>query len=160
MKISPIKQRDPNACGPTCIEMVLAYFGISHSVSDITRITKYKKAGGMYNRDVIRTLQHYGLKTKTFKNTTWESLSELNTSDSVIIISWMLEGYIGHLSVVEKIDKKHIYLAEPSTGDVLKIERIKFLRLWLDYEAKPEVPMYPESKSNIQLRWMCVAKKS
>ena len=71
----------------------------------------------------------------------------------------MLDGYIGHVSVVEKIDQKHIYLAEPTTGKVTKIERIKFLRLWLDYEAKDEVPMYPKSKSNIQLRWMVVVSK-
>ena len=71
----------------------------------------------------------------------------------------MLDGFIGHVSVVEKVDEKFIHLAEPTTGQILKIEKIKFLRLWLDYEAKPEVPMYPETKANIQLRWMCVATK-
>ncbi len=159
MKIQPIKQRDTIACGPTCIEMVLKYFDIPHTARDISRVTNYKKEGGVYNKDVVAVLQHYGLKTKVFKNASWEKLTELNTKDSVIVVSWMLDGYIGHVSVVEKVDEKHIHLAEPTTGKILKIEKIKFLRLWLDYEAKPEVPMYPETKVNIQLRWMCVVKK-
>jgi len=113
----------------------------------------------MYNRQIVSVLQKFGLKTKVDKETSWEKLMESNTPDSVIIISWMLDGYIGHVSVVEKVDQKYIYLAEPTTGKILKIEKFKFLRLWLDYEAQKAVPMYPESKSNIQLRWMVVVKK-
>lgn len=113
----------------------------------------------MYNKQIVETLQSYGLKTKVSKNTTWEKLLEQNTPDSIIIVSWMLDGYIGHVSVVDKVDQKHIYLAEPTTGTILKIEKLKFLRLWLDYEAKDEVPMYPESRSDIQLRWMVAVTK-
>lgn len=158
-KITPIKQRDSSACGPTSIEMTLKYFDIPHTVADITKVTSYKKEGGIYNKQLVSVLQHYGLKTKVLKNSSWEQLMKLNTEGSVIILSWMLDGYIGHLSVLDKVDKDHIYLAEPTTGEILKISKIKFLRLWLDYEAKDEVPIYPESKSDIQLRWMCVASK-
>lgn len=159
MKISPIKQRDADACGPTCIEMTLTYYDIPHSIKQIAEETNYKKAGGMYNKQIVSTLKQFGLKTKVYKNTTWEQLMEINTPEAVVIVSWMLEGYIGHVSVVEKVDEKSITLAEPTTGKLLRIEKIKFLRLWLDYEAKEDVPMYPESKSNIQLRWMVVVTK-
>ncbi len=159
IKITPIKQRDASACGPTSIEMTLKYFDVPHTVADITRITNYKKEGGIYNKQLVGVLQHYGLKTKVLKNTSWEQLMGLNTKDSVIILSWMLDGYIGHLSVLDNVDKDHIYLAEPTTGEILRIGKIKFLRLWLDYEAKAEVPLFPESKSDIQLRWLCIASK-
>lgn len=159
MKIKPIKQRDADACAPTCIEMTLQYFNIPHTVEDIAKVTNYKKEGGMYNRQLVDAFSHYQLKTKTYRNTTWEKLKELNTKDSVTVLSWMLEGYIGHFSVVEKIDKKYIYLAEPTTGNIEKIEKIQFMRLWHDYEAKAQVPMFPETKAQIQLRWMCVISK-
>ena len=159
MKIAPIKQRDTNACGPSCIEMTLCFFGIPFTIKEIAKRTNYKNNGGLYNKQIVDTLQSYGLKTKISLNTTWEKLLESNTSDSVIVVSWMLDGYIGHVSVVEKVDQKNIYLAEPTTGKILKIEKIKFLRLWLDYEAKPDVPMFPESKSDIQLRWMVMVNK-
>ena len=159
MKIKPIKQRDADACGPTCIEMTLKYFHVPYTIKQIAQETNYKKEGGMYNKQIMSTLNQFGLKTKVSKNTSWEKLIGANTSDSVIIVSWMLEGYIGHVSVVEKVDEKSITLAEPTTGKFLKIEKIKFQRLWLDYEAKEDVPMYPESKSSIQLRWMVVVTK-
>ena len=159
MKIRPLKQRDSNACAPTCIEMALNYFDIPYTVKQIADITNYKKEGGMYNRQIISVLKTFGLKPKISKNTSWEKLQKSDSPDSVIIVSWMLDGYIGHVSVVEKVDGKYIYLAEPTTGQILKIERLKFLRLWLDYEAKAEVPMYPESRSDIQLRWMVVITK-
>jgi len=139
--------------------MALSYFDVPHTIKQISDITDYKKEGGMYNRQIVSVLQKFGLKTKVDKETSWEKLMESNTPDSVIIISWMLDGYIGHVSVVEKVDQKYIYLAEPTTGKILKIEKFKFLRLWLDYEAQKAVPMYPESKSNIKLRWIVVVKK-
>ena len=134
--------------------MALRYFDVPHTLKEVVEASGYKKEGGMYNRQVVATLRRLGLRTKVTRNSTWQQLIDANTPDTVIIISWMLEGYIGHLSVVDHVDEKHIYLAEPTTGKILKIERVRFLRLWMDYEAKDEVPMYPETRSNIQLRWM------
>ena len=118
MKIKPIKQRDPNACGPTCIEMVLNYFKTPYTVSEIARVTNYKKEGGIYNEQLVAALKRFGLKTKVYKNTDWTDLINYNDENSVTIVSWMLEGFIGHLSVVEKVDEKHVYLAEPTTGKI------------------------------------------
>jgi len=129
MKIKPIKQRDTSACAPTSIEMVLNYFDVSHTVKAVTKVTDYKKEDGMYNLQIVDALKKFGLNTKTKKNVSWEELEKLNTSDSAIIVSWMLEGYIEHVSVVEKVTDTHIFLAEPTTGKIMKIEKIKFLRL-------------------------------
>lgn len=159
MKIKPIKQRDASACGPTCVEMVLQYFKVPFTVSEITRVTNYKKEGGIYNTQLVEALRHFSLKTKVYKNTKWDDLIKFNTGDSVVVVSWMLAGYIGHLSVVEKVDENNISLAEPTTGKFLKMEKIKFLRLWLDYEAKGSSKWYPEKNSDIQLRWMVVVSK-
>jgi len=139
--------------------MTLKYFNVPHSVKQIASVTDYKKEGGMYNKQIVSTLQTFGLKTQSLKNTSWEKLATLNTPETVVIVSWMLDGYIGHVSVVERIDEKHIYLAEPTTGKILKMEKLKFLRLWFDYEAKDQVPMYPEKNSDIQLRWMVAVSR-
>jgi ABC-type bacteriocin/lantibiotic exporter with double-glycine peptidase domain len=159
MKIKPIKQRDASACGPTCIEMALRYFGIIHTVKSLTEVTNYKQAGGMSNMQIAHSLQALGLKTKLHKNTSWESLIKLNAEGSVLIVSWMLEGYIGHVSVVEKVTDTHIFMAEPTTGKVTRVEKIKFLRLWWDYEAQDRDIWYPESKSDIQLRLTIIVTK-
>lgn len=158
MKIKPIKQRDASACGPTCIEMTLKYFDVPHTVRQIAELTDYKK-DGVSNLDIVKTIKQYGLKTKTQKNTSWEALQKYNTDDAVIIVSWMLDGYIGHVSVVDQITDTYIILAEPTTGKHLKIEKIKFLRLWWDYEGQGRDIWYPETKADVQLRWMAVVRK-
>lgn len=56
-KITPIKQRDASACGPTSIEMILKYFDIPHTVADITKVTNYKKEGGIYTKQLVSVLQ-------------------------------------------------------------------------------------------------------
>jgi ABC-type bacteriocin/lantibiotic exporter with double-glycine peptidase domain len=157
MKIKPIKQRDASACAPTSIEMVLNCFDVSHTVKEITKVTDYKKESGIYNLQIVDALRKFGLNAKTKKNVSWEALEKLNTKSSAIIVSWMLEGYIGHVSVVDKVTATHIFLAEPTTGKIMKIEKIKFLRLWWDFEAQGRDVWYPETKSDIQLRFAIVA---
>ncbi|HEC30846.1 MAG TPA: hypothetical protein ENI66_02425 [Candidatus Yonathbacteria bacterium] len=156
MKIKTIKQHDSIACGPTCIEMALQYFQIPHTIKEITNITDYKKIGGLYNKQLIKALNKLGLKTYAHINSTWEELRNFNTKNNVIILSWMLDGYIPHLSVLEKIESAHIYLSDPTSGKIIKIKKIKFLRLWLDYEVANKEMWYPKKNTDIQLRWMVV----
>ena len=68
----------------------------------------------------------------------------------------MLNGYVGHYSVLDKVTSEHIYLADPEKSDIIKIPKFKFMRLWFDYEDI----WYPQKTSDIQLRWLAVVKKS
>lgn len=158
MKIKPVKQRDASACAPTCIEMTLKYFDVPHTLKEIAVQTDYKK-DGVSNDGLVAVLKQFELSTKTYKNTTWKALQEMNIKEHVIIVSWMLDGYIGHVSVVEDVTDTHIVLAEPTTGKYLKIEKIKFLRLWWDFEARGRDIWYPETKADVQLRWMVIVRK-
>ena len=155
MKIYPLKQRDESACGPTAIEMVLKYFNIKHSYKEIATVSKYKEEEGLSNTDIVYTLKKFDLNVKEKINTQWSDLARYNKKNNVIILSWMLDGYIGHVSVLEKITKSHIYLADPHTGTTKKIKKIVFMRLWMDYDDM----WYPVKNTDIQLRWMCVASK-
>ena len=64
-------------------------------------------------------------------------------------------GYIGHFSVVEKVSKDSIILADPHDGKDVKMKKIVFMRLWMDYDDL----WYPSKNTDIQLRWMCVVTK-
>lgn len=158
MKITPIKQRDEDACGPTCIEMALQYFKLPYSFDNIATVSDYRKEEGLDNNQLVAAIQQLGLKVTTHANATWEDLEKYNTDDHVIILSWMLKGYIGHFSVLEKVDATDIYLADPEVGEIIKIEKIEFLRLWLDY-GDSGLLWYPEKNTDIQLRWMAVVSR-
>lgn len=155
MKISPLKQQDESDCGPTCIYMAVKYFGLPYSFEEIAKISKYKKKEGLSNEDLVETLKQLGLSARTKANATWSDFARSNTTDNVIIVSWMKYGYMGHFSVIERVEKNHIYLADPEDSKIVKIKKIIFMRLWMDYDDM----WYPSKNTDIQLRWMCIVSK-
>ena len=155
MKIYPIKQHDDSACGPTAIEMVLKYFNISHSFKEISIISGYKKKGGLSNQELVHTLKKFDLDIREKSGARWSDLLNQNTKKKLIIVSWMLNGYIGHFSVVDSVGKHYIKLADPYSGTIRKMEKIMFMRLWMDYDDM----WYPSKNTDIQLRWMCIVSK-
>lgn len=156
MKIFPIKQRDASACGPTSIQMVLTYFKIPNSFKRIGEVSQYKKRDGLSNNHLVETLREFHLTVREKNNTTWGDLRRSNTKNQVIIVSWMKKGYIGHFSVVEKVTDKYIVLIDPEEGKAQRMQKIVFMRLWMDYDGI----WYPRKNSDIQLRWMSVVSIS
>jgi len=132
--------------------MALNYFSVPYTVKQISKITDYKKEGGMYNRQIVDAIRTFSLQATLKKNISWEELAKLNTRDSVIIISWMLDGYIGHVSIIDKVTETHVFLAEPTSGKIQKIEKVRFLRQWWDFEGQNRDVWYPETKADVQLR--------
>lgn len=155
MKIKPIKQKDSMSCGPASIKMAVDYFNMPISLNEINRVSGYKKRGGLYNRGLVKTLEILGLKTKVLNNSTWTDLIRYNKLSNIIIVSWMLKGYIGHFSVVDKVTVKAVYLTETESGKIIKLDKLVFLRLWFDYDPK----WYPEKNADINLRWMVIVSK-
>ncbi len=155
MKIPLIKQRDDSACGPASIQMVVNYFKLPYSWEQIAKLSQYKKKDGLNNKDLVDTLQKLGLSVQEKASAKWADLIRFNKSDKVILVSWMMLGYMGHFSVVEKVNKDSIELADPHTGKITKMKKIMFMRLWMDYDDM----WYPIKNTDIQLRWMCVVSK-
>jgi ABC-type bacteriocin/lantibiotic exporter with double-glycine peptidase domain len=97
----------------------------------------------------------FGLHATYKINTTWEDLIDANDKDKVIVVSWMKMGYLGHFSLVEKINKDSIILVDPDEGKTVKLKKIVFMRQWMDYDDM----WYPVKNTDIQLRWMCVVSR-
>ena len=155
MKIRPIKQPDAAACGPAVIKMVANYFDVVISMRRIKDIARYNKQEGMSNKDIAKTLNSIGLKVIEKNNSNWLDLKRLNNRKNAMVVSWMFKGYIGHVSVVEKVLNKEIYLADSIDGLIIRMPKIVFLRLWLDYDDK----WYPKKNSDIKLRWMAIVSR-
>ena len=60
----------------------------------------------------------------------------------------MLEGYKGHVSIVDKITKDHIYLIDSESGTILRLKKIQFMRLWMEYDDL----WWPNVSADIHLR--------
>lgn len=155
MKIKPIKQVDDTACGPTSILMVARYFKKPITFKEIASVSLYTERQGLSDDELVESLVNLSFSVKTSLNTTWSKLLKSNTDKNVIIISWMIDGYIGHFSVVDSVTENEIILADPKNGKFKKFEKIHFMRLWMSYDDM----WYPAKNTDITLRWMCVVKK-
>ena len=155
MKTKPIKQPDASACGPAVIKIVTNYFGLDVPMAKIKRIARYDRKEGMTNKEIVKTLKGFGFRVIEKHDTTWKDLQKTNKKENAIIVSWMLHGYIGHVSMVERVSKKTIHLADSVSGRIIQMFKVVFLRLWFDYDDK----WYPEKNSDIQLRWLAIVSR-
>lgn len=155
MRIKPIKQKNSTACGPTCIFMVINSFGDKNTLRDIEKLSNYKKTDGMDDAGIAKVFDMLGYRAEVRKNTSWGDLISLRKSGFQIIVSWMKDGYKGHVSVLSKITDKHIFLADPDVGKIIKIEKIRFMRLWLEYDGH----WWPNKVTDINLRTLIKIKK-
>lgn len=153
LKLHSIKQWDGNACGPASIEMTAGYLGVPLARATIAKVSRYRQRQGLSNVELVETLRDLGFGVRAKSLATWADLRAASRSQkSVAIVSWMLDGYIGHFSVVEKVTADGVYLADPLSGKIVRLQRIAFLRLWLDYDEL----WYPRTNGDIQLRWIAV----
>ncbi|MDO8516409.1 MAG: cysteine peptidase family C39 domain-containing protein [bacterium] len=155
MKIKPLKQPNSSTCGPACIKMVAHFLGLTISMKRAIRLSGYKAQEGTSNEDIMSALKKLGLRVREKKNVAWGELRRSNKPSNAIIVSWMLNGTIGHVSVAEKVTATRIHLADSVKGKVIKLPKVDFMRLWIDYEPH----WYPRKNTDIQLRWMAVVSK-
>lgn len=108
----------------------------------------------MSNENLAALLRRLGASISVIETATWSDLRKSVGRNRVAIVSWMLNGYIGHFSVVTRVTSTHVILADPALGRTRSMRRIVFLRLWYDYRGDR---WYPRSADDIRLRWLCVA---
>jgi ABC-type bacteriocin/lantibiotic exporter with double-glycine peptidase domain len=152
MKIEPMKQPNDSACGPTCIFLAVRYFGDATTFEKIEELTEYKKNDGVTDEDIVKVCNQLGHKTERLLNSSWDDLTSRNTENTVLIVSWMQDGYKGHVSIVDKVDKDHIFLIDSDEGKVIKMEKVQFMRLWMEYDGLS----WPNTSADIHLRPLIV----
>jgi ABC-type bacteriocin/lantibiotic exporter with double-glycine peptidase domain len=156
MKFQPLKQRKETDCGPTSIRMIAAYFSVLPASHELARLSHTARADGLSNNNLVVAFRRLGLTADSRYNASWADLIASNTPAHAIVVSWMLDGYIGHFSVVDKVSKTAIFLADPHKGAIIRFPKLVFLRLWFDYDGL----WYPRTASDIRLRWMTVVSRS
>ncbi len=154
-KVLPLRPPHARCCGPLCIKMAADYFGLPYSLSYIDRLTRSRERGGLTNDELLRTIRQLGLSVSSRRRASWQDLRKLNTRNRLIILAWMLEGYRGHFSVLDRTTAEHIYIADPEVGGIRRLPKQTFLRLWFDYDNI----IYPRTLSDISLRWMAIVSE-
>ena len=115
-------------CGPTCLRMIAQYYGKSYSLQYL-REHSYLDREGLSIRGITEAPEHIGMRTLAVQLPIYgKSEEEPGLLDAPIpcIVHWEQK----HFVVVYKVDKKHIWIADPAIGKK-KISHSAFKQSWI-----------------------------
>lgn len=108
-------------CGPTCIQMLAAFYGKNYSLDEIKKLCNPTRLGiSLY--DIISACNEIGLKAIA----TQPSIEELGNIPLPCILFWKQE----HFVVLYRIESDRFYIADPGYGKVV-LDTKTFKHEWL-----------------------------
>ncbi|MBI5064796.1 C39 family peptidase [Candidatus Woesearchaeota archaeon] len=152
LKLKPHIQELKDSCGPACLKIILDYYGIKKSEKSLIKLCKTTKEGTSIE-NLVKAAKKFSLSVFIKKNASIEDLKKHFHQKIPVIVDWFLEDD-GHYAIVAKIDKRNIYLQDPSMGKIRKISLKKFNRIWFDF-----IHEVPTSNKDFILRRMIVIYK-
>lgn len=132
-------------CGPASLKMVLEYYGIEKTEKELVRLMGIDQDDGTDEEMMQRAAQHFGLKVDIKNNSSFKDIERYLGRKIPIIVDWFTRGRSdypdsaiadGHYSVVVGLDNQFIYLQDPEIGQVRKLKRDDFRRVWFDFRGK------------------------
>ena len=148
-KMLPVKpfQETLNAgmCGPASLKIVLAYYGVEKTEQELFNMCGTKKDLGTDDKSLKKAAEQLGFKVKIKNKSTFKDIERWLDKKVPVIVNWFTRArtdYIdsdvadGHYSVVAGLDDDFIYLQDPETGSMRKLEREDFMTVWFDFTGK------------------------
>lgn len=146
LKVKPFQETlSAGMCGPASLKILLSYYGIEKSEKELAKLCGTDKNLGTDDLGLKRAAESFGLKVKIKNNSSFKDIERWLEKEVPVIVSWFTRGRIdytdsdvadGHYSVVCGIDEKNIYLQDPETGNMRKLEKEDFMTVWFDFSGK------------------------
>lgn len=139
-----ISQYDEMTCGTTCLMMIAKYYGKIFSSSRLRDLAHVDLSGSSL-ANLATAAEQLGFSTRGLR-LDYEALRSVHLP---AIIHW--QGY--HYIVVNKIDEKHVWVADPALG-LRKYEKDYFVKNWtgitLLVEPTPQFEKAAEDRSSFR----------
>lgn len=158
-RVKIFEQKKSGMCGPAALRTLLSRFKHYHSEDYLARMCGSSKTYGTRPQKIVEGLKKLGFKTR-FGNwgkrkECWKKLHYwVDIKKIPVLVNWF-SGYDGHYSVVVKITKKSIWLADPEfhcSGDRRRKMRWNdFFRAWFDFYGD-----YLTKDAKLLVRWWAV----
>jgi len=108
-----IYQNDDYSCGRCCVYMIAELFGIDKSHRPVmSELLNTDRNSGTYQKDIVATLNVYGLTTKVFSETfcTLRAMKSQSKKNRILIC------YVDsdHWIVVRGFSGSRVYIADPA----------------------------------------------
>ncbi len=150
LNIPPFRQL-PDLCGPSCLKMVLAYFGVEKNEPELAKLAGATKNKGATASDLIRVAKKLGFNGMIKDSASLADIKKYVLNKKIpVIVDWFSHDD-GHYSVAVDIDNKNIYLQDPELGALRMMDLKTFKRVWFDFPGD-----FMTSKNDLILRRMIV----
>lgn len=143
LAVEPFRET-PNVgrCGPASLKMILGYFGVRRSEAFLARLAGTKRTIGTDAAGLLRAARRLGFSGRSKNWSTYRDIEGWLKRDIPVIVDWFSKGHLdlatadGHYSVVVGLDRRFIYFIDPEFGELRRLSRIDFRRVWFDYEGE------------------------
>ena len=137
-------------CGPASLKIVLDYYGLNKSEKELAELCNVDSDLGVDDKTIKKVAQDLGFQVQIKNNSSFDDVEKWLKKDVPVIVNWFTRGRTdytdadvsdGHYSVVCGLDEKNIYLQDPETGGMRKLNREDFMTVWFDFAGmyiKPE----------------------
>lgn len=132
-------------CGPASLKIVLDYYGINKNEEELAQLAGTTSDLGTDDKGIASAANTLGFKVFIKNESTFSDIEEWLKKGVPVIVNWFTRGRAdyessevadGHYSVVAGLDDTHIYIQDPEIGELRKIERDDFLRVWFDFTGE------------------------
>ncbi len=132
-------------CGPASLKMVLAYYGVEKSESELAKLCSTDPTLGTSAESMKNAAEQLGFSVEIRNHCTLDDVQGYLDRKIPVIVNWFTRGrndYLesavadGHLSVVVGLDEKFIYLQDPEIGKLRQIARDDFCKIWFDFSGE------------------------
>ena len=135
-------QPDNYSCGPTCLAMVLDFFGKDYERDDLLELCDTQPKKGTDNKALVAAAHAHGLCAHESENASLLNLKQhLHEKAAVIVNYFNPRSNVGHFAVVQGLDDTHVYLSDPKNGDGYSLHHDMFLSLWHNHTKTLEAWM-------------------
>ncbi|MDB5285484.1 MAG: transporter ATP-binding protein [Mucilaginibacter sp.] len=139
-------------CGPACLKMVAAFYGIHTEISNLRELCNTSRLGTNIG-DIVHAAERIGLKSLVFKTTT-DYLSEKQPFPC--ILHWRKN----HYAVLYKIKNDRFTIGDPGHG-ITTLSRHEFIEGWLDkHEKGIALFIEPDVETNRTTTMQWIQKKT
>lgn len=140
------KRQTPGFCGPCSLAMVLGFYGVRSSETELARLAHASRVHGVDAQGLSRAARAKGFTLFIKSHAALTDITALLDSNIPPIVDWFSVDD-GHYSVVTRLTRTHITLADPEMGKTRRLDRNTFFRVWFDF---PEA--YLRTKNDLHIR--------
>jgi len=147
-KFPHYKQTDAMTCGPSCLRIISAYYGVNYSLADLVKISQTTREGSSL-LGISKAAERIGFRTLGLK-IPFDKL--VNEAPFPFIAHWNQN----HFVVVYNIKNNIVYISDPAHG-LLEYSKEEFMKSWIS-DGKDEgilllmevTPEFKEESTNKQ----------